>query len=195
MRKEKACENWQLGEIKLKYGLVEEPKYTITSPQDAIKIVTDSIDLDELQIQESFYCIYMNNMQQVVGFRTISTGQLTSVEINVRLLLSIALILNAAKIIVMHNHPSGNLEPSNNDVKFTNDLIDIAEKIDLAVEDHIILVPGYFVSLRWKNYAYFRNNSNYKYTGNKLDGKYSYVAKPLKKRKNNVQKNTGLKSK
>lgn len=155
MRFESGCENWQLGEIKLKYGLTEEPKIQVTSPQAAIKIVTNSIDMDELQVQERFYCIFLNRQQQAIGFRTISTGQLSSVQINVRLLLSIALILNAESAIVVHNHPSGNLDPSEADIDFTVNLIRTAKLIDLDIIDHMILTDKFFSSMRAKNHVRF----------------------------------------
>lgn len=147
IRFEDECTNWHVGELALKYNEIKLPKLKISDVIDAISLLRDSIDPEVIQIQEYFYAIYMNNQRDVLGFKTISIGSVAGAVINIPLILSIGLILNAKNIIVAHNHPSGNLIPSDNDIKMTSQLYSATKIVDMNLIDHIILTRHSYNSM------------------------------------------------
>ncbi len=83
--------------------------------------------------------IYLNTAGLVIGSYQFSTGGLTGTIADVRLILSIALKTLATGIILAHNHPSGNLTPSEADKLITNKIQQAGKLMDIKVLDHIIL--------------------------------------------------------
>lgn len=81
-------------------------------------------DLDELEIRESFYALYFNTKLDVIGYRKIAEGGLDTVMVDMRLIMSSALLCNATRIAVAHNHSSGTLRPSAADRTLTNKIIE-----------------------------------------------------------------------
>ncbi|WP_423126401.1 JAB domain-containing protein [Gaoshiqia sp. Z1-71] len=153
-RKAQILNNWNVGELKLKYQKKVNPKFTISSPEDVWNVIMASVpDRDELDIQEFFFAIYLNRASEVLGFKVISKGNLESVQINQKLIFSTALLLNATGFIVAHNHPSGQLTPSTNDVDFTNHLRKAADILDFDLVDHTIITQDSALSLRLQNYV------------------------------------------
>lgn len=97
--------------------------------------------------QEQFNVLYLNNGHEVIGFRNISTGTLSSTIIDTNLIISIALQCRAAAIIISHNHPSGNMQVSDPDIKLTQKIKAACELLDICLFDHIILSPhGEYIS-------------------------------------------------
>ena len=70
-----------------------------------------------------------------------STGGITGTVVDIRLLLSVALKTAATGIIIAHNHPSGNLKPSEADKELTNKIKKASEYMDIKLLDHLIIVP------------------------------------------------------
>jgi len=161
MLQEQECENWTCGEIQLKYQEIKRPTYSIVSAKDAYQVIKNSADMDSAGIQEHFWAIYITNNGEVIGFRTICTGRINSVEINVQLILSIALILNAQRIIIAHSHPSGNLRPSLADIDFTKRFIEASRLLSIVVTDHLIVTSDDYCSLRDAHFVNFDFVLNY----------------------------------
>jgi DNA repair protein RadC len=161
MLQEQECENWTCGEIQLKYQEIKRPIYSIVSAKDAYNVIKNSADMDSAGIQEHFWAIYISNNGDVIGFRTICTGQINSVEINVQLVLSIAIILNSQRIIISHSHPSGNLRPSLADVDFTKRFVAAARLLSIVVADHLIVTKNDYCSLRDAHFVDFDFVLNY----------------------------------
>ena len=184
MLKENECFNWTCSEIQLKYQEFSRPTIKIVTAKDAYEVIKSSADMDSASIQEHFWAIYISNSGEAIGFRTICTGRLSSVEINVQLILSIALILNSQRIIIAHSHPSGNLRPSNADVEFTKRFIEVARMLNISVADHLIITKDDYCSLKDAHFVDFDFVYSYGYEGRKYvitDG--SLLAFPLRYRK------------
>lgn len=105
-------------------------------------------NLDEIQVRESFYAIYFNSQLDVEGYRKISDGGLDSVLVDIRHLMSTALLCNAVRMAVAHNHPSGNLNPSQADRVLTQKIIDASKILNIELLDHIILTESSYYSFR-----------------------------------------------
>ncbi|MBC2839602.1 DNA repair protein RadC [Robiginitalea sp. SC105] len=88
---------------------------------------------------EEFWVVYLNNANAVISRFQLSKGGLTGTLVDVRLLLRRALELGAVSLVLVHNHPSGNLQPSNADRQITRKIVKAAHTMDIRVLDHLIL--------------------------------------------------------
>ncbi|MCG9970125.1 RadC family protein [Christiangramia crocea] len=95
---------------------------------------------------EEFWIIYLNNSNKVIEKFQISKGGITGTLVDVRITLRKALELGAVSIILIHNHPSGNLKASEADKQLTKKLKTAAESLDIKVLDHIIVTEKSYLS-------------------------------------------------
>ena len=125
---------------------------SIAEPRDAHVKISDSNGaygilapkLAHLE-HEEFWLLYLNNANRVILESQISRGGLTGTLVDVRLILREALELRAVGLILAHNHPSGNLTPSEADKEITRKICRGAKLMDIKVLDHLIIAQqGYF---------------------------------------------------
>jgi DNA repair protein RadC len=95
---------------------------------------------------EEFWIIYMNNSNKVIQKDQLSKGGITGTLVDVRLVLKKALEVGATGIILVHNHPSGTLKPSEADKKLTQKLKMAGESLDIKVLDHLIITEKAYFS-------------------------------------------------
>lgn len=88
---------------------------------------------------EEFWIVLCNRANKVIHSQSIGRGGVTSVVVDVKIVLKCALEHLATSIVLCHNHPSGNLKPSNEDIKLTNKLKDACTVFDITVTDHLII--------------------------------------------------------
>ena len=96
---------------------------------------------------EFIYMLMLNRQNQVLGCHQISKGGMTGTVVDVRVVFQVALKSCATSIILGHNHPSGNLEPSDADKKITRQLSDAGKMLEIPVIDHLILTLDSFFSM------------------------------------------------
>ena len=130
--------------LKLKKGDVLKSK--ITKSSDAVEVFRKVWDNDLLEICESFMVIFLNRNNTTIGWFKVSQGGLSGTIVDNRLILVTALNCLASGMIICHNHPSGNTEPSEADKKVTEKLKQAALLLDIQVIDHIILTENSFYS-------------------------------------------------
>ena len=92
-----------------------------------------------IEIYESFYAVYLNRANKIIGWMKVSQGGITGTVADPRLVVKKAIDILAVGIIVSHNHPSGNLNPSGADKQMTKKLKEGCAYFDITVLDHIIL--------------------------------------------------------
>ena len=108
---------------------------------------------------ENFVVLFLDTRRKIIGFDVISQGTLNTLLVHPREVFKSAIILNAAAIIIAHNHPSGEPTPSEADIRTTRDLIRAGQLLKIEVLDHVILgektsdSKGY-ASLRELGYFY-----------------------------------------
>lgn len=95
---------------------------------------------------EEFWIIYLNNSNKVINTLQLSKGGITGTLVDVRLVLKKALELGATSIILTHNHPSGNLNPSSADKHITQKLKVASQSLDIKVLDHVIVTEKSYFS-------------------------------------------------
>src|ERR1700688_4045524 len=108
---------------------------TIGSSKDAYNIMRrHMVDL----IHEEFWVLLTGRSQKVLGKELISKGGLSEVLVDIKIIFSMALQHQASNIFLIHNHPSGNLKPSQQDINLTKRIIDASKILDINILDHII---------------------------------------------------------
>lgn len=113
----------------------------ITCSADSLPLLLEAYNADTIGLLEQFVVIYLNIGNRVLGVYRASTGGITGTICEIRLILGVALKIAATSMIVSHNHPSGNLQPSRADEELTRKLKEAAKVMDLKVLDHIIVEP------------------------------------------------------
>jgi DNA repair protein RadC len=97
-------------------------------------------DLDSIEHIEEFKLLLMNRSNSVLGIMPVSKGGLSGTVTDVRLIYQGAIKANASGIIVCHNHPSGNLNPSESDTKLTQKIKEAGMLMDIQLLDHLIII-------------------------------------------------------
>ena len=111
-------------------------KNKITSPNDVAEIF---IPLLRDEVKEHFVVVCLNTANKIIKYEIISIGNLNSSVVHPREIFKVAIDNNSANIILLHNHPSGNLEPSREDISVTKRLVEAGKLLDIQVFDHIII--------------------------------------------------------
>lgn len=96
--------------------------------------------------REVFLVIFLNGQNQIIKMEELFEGSLTSSAVYPREVVKRALFYDAAALVFVHNHPSGNPEPSRDDLSITDKLIKAAEAIDISVHDHLIIAGQKIIS-------------------------------------------------
>jgi DNA repair protein RadC len=139
-----------IGKLKSIEKLIPEVKVRITrgksvindqirSSKDSATIFKKFIGKDKIQTQEFFAVMYLSQSNKVIGVYVHSMGSINATSADVRLILGGALRVGAVSLIICHNHPSGNMQPSEADIQLTKKLIAAAKYHDIRVLDHIII--------------------------------------------------------
>lgn len=129
-------------EITLKYKTGDIKKVKISSASDGADYLKLMYDQDTIEISESAIVVYFNQALNSIGWFRVSQGGMTGTVIDVRLVLATALKCGAAGIMMSHNHPSGNTEPSESDKNLTQKLKEAGKIMDIRLIDHIILTAN-----------------------------------------------------
>jgi DNA repair protein RadC len=105
-------------------------------------------DLDSIEHIEEFKLMLLTRSNKVLGIASISKGGINGTVIDVRIILQFAIKANASGIILCHNHPSGNVQPSESDTAITRKIKESGNVMDIQLLDHLIIVPeGKFYSM------------------------------------------------
>ena len=120
-------------------------KYKIKNPWDIYKYYMESL---RYQYKEIFKVVLLNTKNEIITDVDISMGTLNSSLVHPREVFREAIRRSSNKIILLHNHPSGNAEPSKEDKSVTNRLKECGELIGIEVIDHIIIGDGIYFSFK-----------------------------------------------
>ena len=136
-------QNLQVYEIQLSY----QPNKTayngskISSSRGAFNYFSQSFNDKLMSVQEQFLVIFLNRSNKPLGVLKLSTGGINSTVADIRLIMATALKSLSSAIIIAHNHPSGELKPSQSDIQLTKQIKDACMLFDLQLLDHLILNP------------------------------------------------------
>ncbi len=128
-----------------------EERLIIRSPEDAAGLV--KYEMSALE-QEVLQVILLDTRNRVLQIQEVYQGSLNSSLVRVGELFKHAIRRNAASIIVVHNHPSGDPSPSPEDIALTRDIVKAGKLLDITVLDHLIIAGGRYVSLKEKRQGF-----------------------------------------
>jgi DNA repair protein RadC len=118
-------------------------RLTITSSKDVYNYFHPILaDL----VHEEFWALYLNRSNKIIEKYKLSQGGVSGTVTDIRLLLKRAIELLASSLIVCHNHPSGNINPSENDTAITNKIKVAASQMDIRLLDHVIIANNSYFS-------------------------------------------------
>ena len=132
-------------ELSKRIASFKPEKYKIKNPWDIYKYYMESL---RYQYKEIFKVVLLNTKNEIITDVDISMGTLNSSLVHPREVFREAIIRSSNKIILLHNHPSGNAEPSKEDKSVTNRLKECGELIGIEVIDHIIIGDGIYFSFK-----------------------------------------------
>ncbi|WP_138159734.1 RadC family protein [Peptoniphilus catoniae] len=120
-------------------------KKRILSPKDILDIVME--DMKNLSTEE-FRIVILNTKKEIITIRTISSGTLDTTIVHPREVFKAAIDFRAHTILLLHNHPSGDSSPSNQDISLTDRLVKAGNILGIEVVDHIIIGNGNYYSFK-----------------------------------------------
>lgn len=128
-----------LAEVKLSYSqkIPAKDRIAIRGSRDAAN--TLRLFYEDIGYKESFFILLLNRANKVLGYNQISQGGISGTITDIRLIFQAAIKSNSSAIILVHNHPSGNTNPSETDKKITTKIVEGGKLLDISVLDHIIL--------------------------------------------------------
>jgi DNA repair protein RadC len=116
----------------------------VRSSKDAYQFIKDVL-FEGMEIQEHFVVLFLSQSNQIFGYYRHSKGTINSTQVDIELVMAVAIKSLSKAMIVSHNHPSGNKEPSEADRTMTKRLKQAAALFDISVLDHVIVTnEGYY---------------------------------------------------
>lgn len=138
----------QVAEIQITYNPKIKPsqRQKVESSKDAYELLKGTWDHNKIEFVEQFKIMLLNRANRVLGIVDISTGGQSGTVADPKVIFGAALKAAAASIILAHNHPSGNLKPSQSDISLTHKIAAAGSFLDIAVLEHIILTSEGYLS-------------------------------------------------
>ena len=132
---------YKAAEVKLTYKsrVKASERYRIKNAEDAANLFFKVWDRSTIEHVEEVKLILLNRANRVLGITTVSRGGMSGSVIDTRVILQYAIKANASAVILAHNHPSGNLKPSDADLRITERVKEALDIVDIRLLDHLIL--------------------------------------------------------
>jgi DNA repair protein RadC len=143
--------NQNIAEVSLSYSskIKAANREKISSSTDACVILKNFFHHKfpgQMEHRENSLLVLLNRANKVLGISVLSQGGVSGTVMDVKLIFQNALKANASSIILCHNHPSGNINPSNADISITQKIKDGAALLDISLLDHLILTDDSYLS-------------------------------------------------
>lgn len=148
MESENKTRKYQVAEIHLTYSSKVKPsdRVKITCSQDVYGVLLETWDHGKLELVEQFKVLLTNRANRVLGIYEVSTGGITGTVADPKLIFAAALKAGASGVILSHNHPSGNLQPSQADIDLTRKIKAGGKFLEIDVLDHIVITSECYFS-------------------------------------------------
>lgn len=142
-------ELFKVAEVQLSYKphFKAQERPQISSSRQAYDLLMANWDMELINFIEQAKMILLNRNNRVLGIINLSTGGGASTVMDARVIFTTALKANATSLIVAHNHPSGNLRPSSEDIRLTKKLKEAGKLLEIEVHDHLIVTESSYYSM------------------------------------------------
>ena len=138
---------YEVAEIQLSYKSDVKPSLRpkINGAQDAHKVLLENWDDSKIEFVKQFKVLLLNRANKALGVFEVSSGSSTGTVADPKLIFAAAIKANSCGIILAHNHPSGNLQPSQADIDLTTKVKEGDKLLEIQVVDHLIVTKeGYY---------------------------------------------------
>jgi len=137
----------QMHEISIVYKRpVFEEMPQVNSASKADELIKSIIDLNRIDYKEYMWVLLLTNANRVLGIAKIGEGSIKGVVVNTREVIQLGICTNTANIILVHNHPSGTLQPSQPDIQLTEKIKKMTALFDMTLLDHLIITSESYYS-------------------------------------------------
>lgn len=134
-------------ELTVRYKRAATKRVKVTAAEEVVEFAREHFySQEEIESREKFMVMYIDRANQIFAFETHSEGGLSGCMCDPRLVFRSALLCAATNIVLMHNHPSGQNQPSAADLKLTTLMVDAGKFLEITVLDHIIITTTGFYS-------------------------------------------------
>jgi DNA repair protein RadC len=129
---------------------LKDSKLKVGSPEEVANVFQDLLNLEDAidRDKEHFYVMHLDIRSRVKMVKVVSIGTLTSSLVHPRETYRRAIVEGAVSIIIAHNHPSGEADPSDEDTKVTKSMFEAGQILGITMLDHIIFTKGGYFSFR-----------------------------------------------
>lgn len=135
-----------VSEIQVKYHPHKMCDIKLSMSNDVIEVLRGIWDKGIIEMQEEVKILFVNSSNELIGIYNLSKGGITGSLVDIRLILAVALKCLATGLILVHNHPSGNLNPSSADLAIVKKLKTACKLLDIALLDSIIITKDNYTS-------------------------------------------------
>jgi len=136
----------QIPKIGLKKEFTGLKKAKIQSSADAYDYMKQFYS-DDIEIYESMFLLLLNKANTTIGWVKLSQGGVAGTVIDIKLIAKYAVESLASSVVIAHNHPSGNIQPSNADINITKKVSDALKLFDVTLLDHLIVTIDNYYSM------------------------------------------------
>lgn len=137
----------KVAEVKMSYRnpVKASERVKITNSRDGYALFVENWD-STIELYETFKILLLNKANKVLGISTIGEGGVSGCVVDPKRVFQTALLASCSSIILCHNHPSGNIQPSEADIRITKKIRDAGILLDITVLDHLIITAESFYS-------------------------------------------------
>ncbi|CAA9200974.1 JAB domain-containing protein [Flavobacterium collinsii] len=149
METSKTLQNWnQVAEIQLIYKtkVKASDRPYISSSKTVYQLALQFWNPDTIEFFEEFKILLLNQSNKVLGMYEVSSGGIAGTSVDLRLIFAAALKANAVSLIMIHNHPSGQVKPSEADKQITRKVREAGGILNITLLDHLIITPETYYS-------------------------------------------------
>jgi DNA repair protein RadC len=131
-----------LAEIFVSYKTKSSNKTKILNSRDAFNALYPLFDINTIELKEEFFLLLLNRANNILGWFKLSSGGTSGTVVDIRIVFVLALQTNTSNLILCHNHPSQNIQPSEADIILTKRMKEAGSLLDIKVLDHLIIASS-----------------------------------------------------
>lgn len=135
-----------ISEIEVSYNPHRIADYKISDSSKTYELILSQWNWKEIEMLEEVKVIFLNKNNIVIGVYNLAKGGISQCTVDIRIILAVALKSLSTSIILVHNHPSGNLQPSQSDKEITQNLKEACKMVQIALIDHLIITKENYYS-------------------------------------------------
>lgn len=134
----------KIPQIKLSYAnqVSADDRIHVSTSREVFSLLRDTWNEETIELKETAKVLLLNRANHVLGIYDLSEGGTAGTVMDQRLIFSSAILANASSIILVHNHPSGNIQPSIADIELTKRIKAAGETLNVVLLDHIIITKS-----------------------------------------------------